>query len=70
MSSDSEYSESNISFDRDSSSESDTDYDTYNSIYEPYEDEPLAEDQAESNTNEAEGISEEFAGNTKHCFPL
>ena len=44
MSSDSEYSESHISYDKDSSNGTDElDYDTYNSIYEPYQDKPLAD---------------------------
>ena len=55
MSSGSECRESDILSNCDSSSESDADHETYNSIYEPYADEPLAdEDQAEN-----EEISEE-----------
>ena len=55
MSSDSEYSESHISYDKDRSSGTDEDYDTYNSIYEPYQDEPLADSDDINDSEETYG---------------
>ena len=56
MSSDSEYSKSHISYDKDSLSGTDEDYDTYNSIYEPYQDEALADS---DDINDSEEMVEE-----------
>ena len=54
MSSDSEYDDSHICYDKDSSSETDEEYNTYNGVYKPYEDEPLAD-----NINDTEEAVEE-----------
>ena len=56
MSSDSEYSESHSSNDKDNSSGTDEDYDTYDGVYEPYKDEPLADC---NDINDSEETAEE-----------
>lgn len=58
MSSDSENSESHISSDQGSSSETDAYYDVSSSQYAPYEDEPLAEVD-ENNEQDEENFDEE-----------
>ena len=58
MSSDSEYNDSHICYDKDSSSETDEEYDTYNVVFKPYEDEPLANSINNENDSEDQTVEE------------
>ena len=58
MSSDSEYSDSHICYDKDSSSETDEEYDTYNVVIKSDEDEPLANSINNVNDSEDQTVEE------------